>query len=77
MSDKAVRFCTKCEGQKCKLCDKNFHIYTTTSFHLLKEDITKCDTGSAKIIVDLGCPNSVIGVNDVDRFMKSLSHFQQ
>ena len=29
------------------------------------------------MIVDLGCPNSVLGVQDVEEFIKCLSQFQQ
>ena len=78
MSDKKVKFCTMCDGFTCKLCDKHFDgKKETTSFHQINNDLTKCETDSATMVVDLGCPNSVIGVADVNRFMKCLSHFQQ
>ena len=78
MSDKKVKFCGMCDGFKCKLCDDHFDgKKQTTSFHQIKSDLTKYDKDKATMIVDLGCPNSVLGVADVDRFRKSLSHFQQ
>ena len=45
-------------------------------------DITTTDTTTfiaevSKMIADVGCPNSVIGVKDVDTFIKSLTEYQQ
>ena len=78
MFDKKVKFCSMCNGYKCKLCDDHFDgKKESTFFHQIKSDLTKYDTQSATMIVDLGCPNSVLGVADVERFIKCLSHFQQ
>ena len=78
MFDKKVKFCSKCDRFKCKFCDDQFDgKKETTSFHQIKSDLTKYDTDSATMIVDLGCPNSVIGIKDVERFIKCLSQFQQ
>ena len=70
-TDSNVRFCKMCDkGVQCKQCDKTFdenkHLMTT-SFHQIKKDLSMCDRDKAKIIVDLGCPNSVIGVSECSR----------
>ena len=80
MADKSVKFCNECDGNNCKECDEKFHgkeHLQTTTFHQINVDLTKSDTDSARMIVDLGCPNSVIGDGDVKKFIKSLSHYQQ
>ena len=67
-------------GFKCKFCDRTFdkkRPLKTTAFHQIKKDLTTFDGDKAKMIVDLGCPNSVLGVCDVETFRKCLSHFQQ
>ena len=80
MADKSVKFCNECDGNNCKECDEKFHgkePLQTTTFHQINLDLTKSDADSARMIVDLGCPNSVIGDGDVKKFIKSLSHYQQ
>ena len=76
-TDRYVRFCENCdEKRKCKLCDKAFDKQKsvgTTSFHQIKKDLTRLDKDKAEMIVDLGCPNSVIGACDVDKFIKRRS----
>ena len=72
------KFCD--DGFKCRMCDKTFDSKKslgTTSFHQIKKDLTVCNANKATMIVDLGCPNSVLGISDVNKFKKSLSHFQQ
>ena len=85
VTDKTVRFCVMCTRglacKKCKLCDKMFDEkkpLRTTAFHQVKNVLmTTGVRDKARMIVDLGCPNSVIGVSDVEKFRKSLSHYQQ
>ena len=80
-ADRNVRYCKMCEKKfKCKLCDETFDDrkpLETTAYHQIKKDLTTFKRNKATMIVDLGCPNSVIGACDVDIFKKSLSHFQQ
>ena len=84
VTDKIVRFCKMCnrgvECVECKFCDKYFNDKThmgTTSFHQIGNDLTRSKKDKAKMICDLGCPNSVIGAADVDLFRRSLSEYQQ
>jgi hypothetical protein len=80
-TDRHVRFCEMCdESYRCKLCDKTFDrkkTFETTSYHQIQKDLTRVDKGKANMIVDLGCPNSVLGVSDVETFISCLSQFQQ
>ena len=80
-TDKHVQFCSKCEpGYKCKVCDETFRkvkLHTTT-FHQLKTDISVYAVDKSNdMITDIGCPRSVIGRKDLDRFIGSLSKHQQ
>ena len=82
MTDKNVKFCKMCvQGIKCKSCDKTFDRkkpLQTTSFHQIKNDLTTFVAENfTEMITDIGCPNSVIGVADVDRFKRNLSKFQK
>ena len=79
---KKVKFCVRCiRGMKCKFCDKTFEQqkrHQTTSFHQISNDLTIFVTENfTEMITDIGCPNSVIGVADVDRFRNNLSKFQK
>ena len=77
MYEKKVTFSDAIE---CKLCDDHFDRNDSlqrTSFHIIKRDLTKTEVDNASMIVDLGCPNSLLGKADVGRFVKSLSHFQE
>ena len=81
-TDKIVKFCSKCSlGNQCKECDKTFNRKDplhSTSFHQIRTDITNFVSGRSKdMIVDIGCPNSVISRKDADNFIKNLSKFQQ
>ena len=50
----------------------------TTSFLQLKTDISVYSVDKATdMIIDIGCPRSVIGTKDVDRFIRNLSRNQQ
>ena len=67
------------KGYKCKFCDKTFDRKTpheTTTFQKIRKDLTTCDKDKAKMVVDLGCPNSVLGVGDVETFVNCLSRVQ-
>jgi hypothetical protein len=67
-------------GYTCKYCDKTFdkrRPLKTTAFHQIKQDITEYNSDKAKMVVDLGCPNSVLGACDVDLFVNCLFQFQQ
>ena len=80
MDVKNVTFCSVSENFECKLCDEHFeekHPHRNTTFHQIKHDLTSYETDDATMVVDLGCPNSVLGKSDVQRFIKSLSHLQQ
>ena len=84
VTDKVVRFCKMCNRgvkcDQCKFCDKYFDGKTnmrTTSFHQIGNDLSKRNKDRAKMICDLGCPNSVIGAADVEIFRKSLLRYQQ
>ena len=83
-TDKLVRFCVMCSSglacDKCKLCDKLFdekRPKQTATFHQIGRDLTKGVRDKAMMICDLGCPNSVIGVSDVEKFRNCLSFYQQ
>ena len=81
-TDKVVKFCSQCSLEKrCKACDKTFdRKYTlhTTTFHQLRTDLTNFVSGTSKnMIVDIGCPNTVISRKDVDYFVQNLSKSQQ
>ena len=81
LREKKVKFCVHFDGDKCKQCEKYFERkdpLQTTSFHQFKKDITSFVTEhSTEMIADIGCPNSVIGVKDVNNFKRNLSNFQQ
>ena len=68
-ADKMVRFCLQCSfDNKCKVCSKSLQVNSeieSTSFHQFKVDIT-CfvSENTSDMIVDTGCPNSVIGIKD-------------
>ena len=77
-----VKFCRDCSDRnKCGECDKRFGkkntFRTTTVQDMATNDITTFITEVSRMIVDLGCPNSVIGVKDVDAFIKSLTEYQK
>ena len=78
---KIVKFCRNCSDQnQCVECDETFRrkkTFRTTTVHDITTDITAFITEHSKMIVDLGCPNSVIGVKDVKMFTKNLSKYQQ
>ena len=77
-TDRKVKYCENCDDKsKCTLCDKTFGRKESTSFHQIKKDLISYRKDKAKMIVDLGCPNSVLGVSDVELFESSLSEFQQ
>ena len=80
-TDQVVQFCNDCDNEySCKICDKVFDKQKpreTTSFHQIKKDLTVFHSDKTHMIVDLGCPNSVIGARDVNGFKKCLSDFQQ
>ena len=81
-TDKHVQFCSKCvPGYRCKVCDKTFENKVklhTTSFHQMKTDISVYSVDkSTEMIIDIGCPRSVIGIKDVDKFIRNLSRDQQ
>ena len=77
-TDRRVKNCENCDDKsKCTLCDKTFGRRESTSFHQIKKDLISYRKDKAKMIVDLGCPNSVLGVSDVELFESSLSEFQQ
>ena len=79
MTDTRVRFCSNClYSNKCEQCDKTFKRRGSTSFHQIKEDFTSFFTEkSSEMIADIGCPNSVMSADDVNSFIRNLSHFQQ
>ena len=79
MTAKQVQFCADCvKGYRCKVCDDTFMKLHTTSFHQYNVDITAFLADDVtEMIVDIGCPNSVIGAKDVNKFIKNLSRHQQ
>ena len=78
---KKVMFCIRCmKGIECKSCDKTFDKqkrFQTTTVHQISTDITVYQTDCTQMICDLGCPNTVIGIGDMDRFVSNLSEFQK
>ena len=81
-TDLRVKFCAKCvPGFKCKVCDKTFETnakFHTTSYHQLDKDFTNFVVQKpTDMIADIGCPNTVIGNEDMQRFIENLSKYQQ
>ena len=79
---KKVKFCDHLgKDNECKLCENNFEgkrTLSTTTVHQVKKDIVSYVTENRDdMIVDIGCPNSVISSKDVSNFVKNLSIFQQ
>ena len=75
---KKVRFCVHFYGNKCVQCEQTPMKSETTTFYQFKKDITSyIAVNSMEMITDIGCPNSVIGVNDVKNFKRNLSNSQQ
>ena len=71
-------FCVHFYGNKCVQCEQTPMKSETTTFYQFKKDITSYITvNSTEMITDIGCPNSVIGVNDVKNFKRNLSNSQQ
>ena len=68
------------DKSKCIVCDNIFdkrkHL-ETTSFHQIEKDLTAISNDKARMIVDTGCPNSLLGIDDIEKFESSLSHVQQ
>ena len=82
MAGKKVKFCISCSKEtSCNSCDEMFNRnrkLQSTSFFQFHEDITTFYTKSGTdMITDIGCPSSVIGEADVERFIENLSQFQQ
>ena len=80
-TDRRVKFCSDCENSNCNECDKTFgkkNELQSTTFHQIKQDLTMFFTQNhSEMIVDIGCPNSVISIKDEHNFRKSLNKFQQ
>ena len=81
-TDLRVKFCEECvPGFKCKVCDKTFETngkFQTTSYHQLEKDFTNFLVKKhVDMIADIGCPNTVIGNEDMKRFIENLSSYQQ
>ena len=75
---KLLRFCVHVGEEKCDQCENvlgrrlpsiAFHQRTDVSWFLAEK--------SSTMIADLGCPNTVIGKTDENKFIKSLSKYQQ
>ena len=82
LTQKCVKFCENCvPGFKCVDCERTFETKArnrTTSFHQVKTDFTTYVVKkSTDMIVDLGCPNTVIGHKDVKDFIANLSKYQK
>lgn len=82
MADKTVKFCRKCQkNSTCDECDKTFakkRRLESTAYHQVKKDITVYLTKKSKqMIVDLGCPTSVLGKEDLDIFIANLTEWQK
>ena len=78
---KRVKFCLECDERKsCKLFDKTFEgksYLPSTSFHQMNDISTYVSAWSNEMIVDLDCPNSVIGRKDEKNFYRNLSKYQR
>ena len=75
---KVVSFCIHFDGTQCGKCDNSSNSRTRTAFHQIQTDITGFYTDkSSMMIVDLGCPNTVIGQKDEEKFIMSLSKYQR
>ena len=71
-----VRFCIHFDDTPCGKCDRSSN--KRTAFHQIQTDITGFYTeNNSLMIVDLGCPNTVIGKRDENKFIQSLSKYQQ
>ena len=81
MTDKRVQFCLNCDSSKCNVCDKTFDkkkTRKTSTFHQIKSKFTTFVTqNNSEIIVDIGCPNTVISIKDETNFKNNLNKFQQ
>ena len=61
-------------------CDKTFEgksYLPSTSFHQMNDISTYVSAWSNEMIVDLDCPNSVIGRKDEKNFYRNLSKYQR
>ena len=78
---KQVSFCVHAGNNTCKKCENAFRSKSSqanTSYHQIEKDLTCFSSrNSTTMIVDLGCPNSVISEKDKDFFIQNLSKFQQ
>jgi hypothetical protein len=81
MTTKKVKFCKECDkSDKCKACEKIFSNkapFQSTSIYQIEKDITCYVVANKSMIADLGCPNTVIGEEDVNTFIACLTNFQQ
>ena len=81
VQQKIVKFCRNCtDCNICEECDERFRrkeMFKTTAVHVIKKDITGFSTKKNGIIVDSGCPNSVMGSKDANEFMESMTEFQK
>ena len=74
---KRVKFCVHVGSNTCNLCENAFRskgAHENTTFHQIKTDLTCYISGdSESMIVDLGCPNTVISRKDKERFIQLAS----
>ena len=84
MTAKRVKFCQECVySYPCKVCDDTFKRsrnvpLQSTTFHQIPKDFTTFySEEDTSMIVDIGCPTSVIGKTDENRFIQNLSKYQQ
>ena len=81
VTDQKVKFCVHINGDKCNVCahrTKRKYPLPINSFHQIKQDITVfIAENETEMIVDIGCPNSVISVDDVRNFKSNLTKFQK
>ena len=81
---KLVRFCLECTVQKkCKTCEKSFQMKNETEVtspqstcYQLESDITSLFSEHSKdMIVDIGSPLSLVGLQDEDIFKQVFHNF--
>ena len=81
VTDQKVKFCVHINCKKCNVSENRTRRKSPlpiNSFQQNKQDITVfISENSTEMIVDIGCPNSVISVDGERHFKSNLTKFQK